>query len=170
MKAREIARFGILTAMALVLGYLERLLPIAPGLPGVKLGVANTVLLYALYLMGNKQTALLLILKVSLSGLLFGGPTALLYSFAGGILSLAGMMLVKKITSLSVMGVSICGATLHNVGQILAASLVVGPVPAFSYLPILVLSAIMTGMLTGLIARLVFRALDAAGLNQLENK
>lgn len=164
MKAKQIARFGAFAAMALVLGYVERLVPIAPGLPGVKLGLSNTVLLYALYLMGSRDAALLMVAKVLLSGLLFSGPTALLYSFAGGVLSLTGMVIAKKITSISVVGVSVCGAVLHNIGQLLAASLVVGLAPVLSYLPILLLSAIITGILTGVIARSLFRALEAAGL------
>lgn len=170
MKAKDIARFGALAAMALVFGYLEQLFPIAPGLPGIKLGLANTVLLYALYLMGGKEAALLMVLKVLLSALLFAGPAALLYSLAGGTLSLIGMILVKKVTGLGVVGVSVCGASLHNLGQILAACFIVGPAPALSYLPILLLSAIITGMLTGVTARLIVRALDAAGLNNRENK
>ena len=112
---KRIAELGLLTAVALVLGYLESLLPIV-GIPGVKLGLANTVLLYALYLLDVKSAALLMVLKVGLSGLLFGGPAAMLYSFAGGLLSLAVMLLVRRLKGIGVVGVSVCGAAAHNIG------------------------------------------------------
>ena len=85
MNTRSIARFGLLTAMALMLGYFERFIPIAPGIPGIKLGLANTVLLYAVYLMDAKSAWLLMCAKVLLSGFLFAGLSGMLYSFAGGI-------------------------------------------------------------------------------------
>lgn len=170
MKAGQIARFGLLTAMALVLGYVENLAPVAPGLPGVKLGLANTALLFALYLMGERQAALMMVLKVLLSALLFAGPFALLYSLAGGVLSLVGMVVIKKITGVSIVGVSVCGAVLHNVGQLAAACLALGSLAALSYLPILLLSAIITGMLTGLVARAVCKAFKSKGLDDTENK
>ncbi len=87
MKTKSIARFSLLCAMALVLGYFERFIPVAPGIPGVKLGLANTVLLYAVYLMGAKSAMLLMLAKVVLSGLLFAGLSGMLYSLAGGLLS-----------------------------------------------------------------------------------
>ena len=91
MKAKNMARFGLLIGLALVLGYVESVLPIAPGLPGVKLGLGNTVLLFGLYMLGEKQTVWLMLGKVLLSGLLFGTPSAYLYSLAGGICSLCAM-------------------------------------------------------------------------------
>ena len=83
MKTKSIARFSLLCAMALVLGYIERFIPVAPGIPGVKLGLANTVLLYAVYLMGAKSAMLLMLAKVVLSGFLFAGLSGMLYSLAG---------------------------------------------------------------------------------------
>ena len=99
--ASAIAKLGLLTAVALVLGYVEHLLPIT-GIPGVKLGLANTVLLYALYLLDIPSAILLMILKVGLSGLLFGGVAAMLYSFAGGVVSLLVMILARRMKGISV--------------------------------------------------------------------
>ena len=159
--AKRIALLGILTAVALVLGYLEYLIPLG-GVPGIKLGLANTVLLYALILLDLRSAWLLMLLKVGLSGLLFGGPAALLYSLSGGILSLLGMTGICRIPRVSVIGVSICGAVLHNIGQMLVACAVVGIRPVLAYLPLLLAAAAMTGTLTGIVAKYVIRGLNPA--------
>ena len=154
-------------AIALVLGYIESFIPITQGIPGVKLGLSNTVLLYALYVSGSAAGAwLLMVLKVVLSGLLYAGVQAMIYSFAGGILSLLVMMLIKRVPGVSIVGVSICGAVAHNVGQIVAASLVV-TLPALvllRYFGILLVCALVTGLLTGIVAKSVFKALAAGGV------
>ena len=155
--AGTVARLGLLTAVALVLGYVEHLIPVT-AIPGIKLGLANTVLLYALYLLDVPSAILLMILKVGLSGLLYGGFAAMLYSLAGGILSLIVMILVKKARGVSVIGVSVCGAAAHNAGQILVACAVVGVRAALAYLPVLLVAAAITGALTGVIAKYVFRS------------
>lgn len=158
--ASAIAKLGLLTAVALVLGYVEHLLPIT-GIPGVKLGLANTVLLYALYLLDIPSAILLMILKVGLSGLLFGGVAAMLYSFAGGVVSLLVMILARRMKGLSVVGVSVLGAAAHNIAQLAVACFVVETRAILAYLPVLLLSAAITGVLTGLVARYTFRGLTA---------
>lgn len=159
--ASAIAKLGLLTAVAIVLGYFEHLLPVT-GIPGVKLGLANTVLLYALYLLDIPSAILLMFLKVGVSGLLFGGPAAMLYSFAGGVLSLIVMIFARKMPGLSVVGVSILGAVSHNIAQMLVAVFVVETRAILAYLPVLLLAAAVTGTLTGLIARYTFRGLNPA--------
>ena len=156
--ASAVAKLGLLTAVAIVLGYFEYLLPVT-GIPGVKLGLANTVLLYALYLIDVPSAILLMFLKVGLSGLLFGGPAAMLYSFAGGALSLFIMILARKSKGLSVVGVSVLGAASHNIAQMTVACFVVETRAILAYLPILLLAAAVTGTLTGLIARYSFKGL-----------
>ena len=156
--ASAVAKLGLLTAVAIVLGYFEYLLPVT-GIPGVKLGLANTVLLYALYLIDVPSAILLMFLKVGLSGLLFGGPAAMLYSFAGGALSLFIMILARKSKGLSVVGVSVLGAVSHNIAQMVVACFVVETRAILAYLPILLVAAAVTGTLTGLIARYTFRGL-----------
>ena len=156
--ASAVAKLGLLTAVAIVLGYFEYLLPVT-GIPGVKLGLANTVLLYALYLIDVPSAILLMFLKVGLSGLLFGGPAAMLYSLAGGVVSLLMMILAKKSKGLSIVGVSVLGAVSHNVAQLLVACFVVETRAILAYLPILLVAAAVTGTLSGLIARYTFRGL-----------
>ena len=156
--ASVVAKLGLLTAVAIVLGYFEYLLPVT-GIPGVKLGLANTVLLYALYLIDVPSAILLMFLKVGLSGLLFGGPAAMLYSLAGGVLSLVVMILARKSKGLSIVGVSVLGAVSHNVAQMVVACFVVETRAILAYLPILLFAAAVTGTLTGLIARYTFRGL-----------
>lgn len=160
MSTQKIARFGLLTAAALVLGYVESFIPLVPGIPGIKLGLANTMILYAIYIYGASGGVLMMLAKVILSGFLFAGVSAMLYSLAGGILSLAVMLLVKKFCRASVVGVSVCGACAHNIGQLAVASFVVGTRAIFSFLPILLASALIAGIVTGLAARLVLKALD----------
>ncbi|MEG0320593.1 MAG: Gx transporter family protein [Oscillospiraceae bacterium] len=167
VKTRDLTRLALLTAVALALGYAEQFIPIAPGLPGVKLGLANTVLLYALYLMDVKSAVFLMVLKIFLSGLLYAGFGAMIFSFAGGILSLVAMVLVKKLgrDTVSVIGVSVIGAVFHNVGQLLVSALVVNTVAMLYYLPMLLISAVITGILTGVAAKYVMRGLNAAHHN-----
>ena len=169
--ASAIAKLGLLTAVALVLGYFEHLLPVT-GIPGVKLGLANTVLLYALYLLDIPSAILLMFLKVGLSGLVVGGVAAMLYSLAGGVVSLLIMILARKMKGLSIIGVSVLGALAHNAGQMTVACFVVGTRAILAYLPILLIAAAVTGTLTGFIARYTFRGLNpkaAQGANENDN-
>ena len=163
--ASVVAKLGLLTAVAIVLGYFEYLLPVT-GIPGVKLGLANTVLLYALYLIDVPSAMLLMFLKVGLSGLLFGGPAAMLYSLAGGVLSLIVMILARKSKGLSIVGVSVLGAVSHNIAQMVVACFVVETRAILAYLPILLFAAAVTGTLTGLIARYTFRGLRSKTTEQ----
>lgn len=170
MKAKNMARFGLLIGLALVLGYVESVLPIAPGLPGVKLGLGNTVLLFGLYMLGEKQTVWLMLGKVLLSGLLFGTPNAYLYSLAGGICSLCAMWGLRRLPGMGLIGVSVGGAVCHNLGQLAVAALVVGTAPVLSYLPILLVSAIITGMITGVAAKATISAMEAIDHSKREKK
>ena len=146
MKTKTIARFAVLTALSLVLGYLESLIPIAPTVPGIKLGLGNTVLLYAVYMASPLESAMLMICKVVLSSLLFGGGfSAMLYSLAGGVLSLAVMLLLARAPKGGVIGVSACGAICHNIGQIAVASLILGVGAVWAYFPVLVISGLKIG-------------------------
>ena len=161
MSAKTVARFGMLTAVALVLGWVERFIPITAAIPGIKLGLANTVLLYALYLLDAKSAWLLMFMKVVLSGFLFAGLSGMLYSFAGGLLSLLIMLALRKIPGISIVGVSVAGAVGHNIGQVLVACLAVTPRAALSYFPILLISGVVTGALTGIAAKSAIRGVQA---------
>ena len=159
--ARQVALCGLLTALMLVLGYLESLFPLSGAMPGLKLGLSNTVLLYAVYLLPAPTAFALLGLKAGLSALLFAGPMALWFSLAGGLLSLCVMLPLSRLRGVSVLGVSIAGALAHNLGQMLVAVLVLGTGRLWVYFAVLMLSAGVTGLLTGWIARLCIRHLGA---------
>ena len=148
--AKTVAQSAILIALALALSYAERFVPIQMliPLPGVKLGLANVVTLTALYLLGTKKTVPIVLARC-LIGALFGNITGLFFSLTGGILSIIVMALCKKIPILSIYGVSILGAAAHNIGQILAATVIMGSIYVSLYLPYLLIIGIFTGIATG---------------------
>ena len=159
MTAKRIAQFGLLTAVALVLGWVERMFPVAPGIPGIKLGLGNTVLLYAIYMMGAKEASLLMVIKVLLSGFMFSGLSGILYSFAGGVLSLVVLLLLKRIPHANIIIVSISGAVAHHMGQLIVASVFVLSRAVLGYVPVLLVSGVITGLLTGIVAKYVLKGL-----------
>lgn len=159
MKVRTIARFSLLTALALLFGYLESLIPLVPQAPGIKLGLSNFVMLYAIFCWKKRYAFLLMVLKVALSGLLFSGIYGAAYGFCGGLLSVTGMVLLHRLPNLSVITVSACGGVLHNIGQMLLACLLISPAAALSYSPFLLISGLLAGTLLGILSRYVFRAL-----------
>ncbi len=158
-RVTKLARLALLTAAAVILGYVEYLLPVFT-IPGVKLGLSNTVLIYAVYLMDKKSAALLMLLKVGISGLLFSGPFAMLYSLAGGVFSLVAMLLTYKNPHISVIGVSVLGAICHNAGQFTVACFTVGAQALAGYIPVLILAAVAAGALNGVIAKYVLHAMQ----------
>ena len=124
MKNR-VAYFGVFTALALMFSYIETMIPIQFGVPGIKLGFANIMIVIMLYKSSAKEALLLSIVRIMLSGFLFGNLSSILYSIAGGVLSLEIMTLLKKQGGFSVIGVSVAGGVSHNVGQLIVAMLVV---------------------------------------------
>ena len=147
-----VAYFGVFTALALIFSYVESLIPIQIGIPGVKLGLANLMIVIALYKMSLKETYLLSITRVVLSGFLFGNMFAILYSLAGGLLSLTVMAVLKKAGGFSVMGVSIAGGVFHNIGQLIIAMIVVETFSVAYYIPVLLIAGVITGLLIGIAA------------------
>lgn len=163
MTVQNITRMALLAAVALALGWVEQFIP-AP-MPGIKLGLGNTVLLYALYLLDVRSAVLLMVLKVGLSGLMYAGVFAMVYSLCGGALSLLMMVLVKKLSrdSLSIIGVSVVGAVFHNVGQLLIAAALLGWRPVALYGPVLLIAGVVMGVVTGIVGKYATRALAATG-------
>lgn len=161
-KVQQVALSGLLTSLMLVFGFIERQFPLPVPVPGIKLGLANSVLLYALYMLGIRQTIVLMLLKSLMSWLIYMNLSAMLYSFAGGVLSVAAMILVSRMKGVSPIGVSALGAVFFNIGQILMAAWVLGtPQLIVTYLPVLMVSGVLTGILTGVMARLVMKHLHA---------
>ena len=158
--AQRVAISGLLTSLMLVFGLIERQFPLTAAIPGVKVGLANSVLLYSLYMLGIKQSIVLMLLKALMSWLIYTNMNAMLYSLMGGTLSLLAMVLLFKIKGVSIIGVSAIGAVFFNIGQILMAVLMLNtPQLLFTYLPILMVSGIITGILTGIVAQMVMKHL-----------
>lgn len=149
-KGARLASFGVFVALALIFSYIETLIPFQIGIPGVKLGLANIVIVIALYRMPAGEVVTLSIVRVLLAGILFGNLMSILYSLAGGLLSLAVMWGLKHVKAVSILGVSIAGGVFHNIGQLLAAAVVVETYGVFSYVPVLLISGLITGIVIGL--------------------
>lgn len=148
----RVAYFGVFTALALIFSYVESLIPINFGIPGVKLGLANLITLIALYKMSVKEAFLISIARVILSGFIFGNLFAILYSLAGGLLSLAIMTWFKRSNKFSIYGISMAGGVFHNVGQLMMAILVIESVTIAGYLPVLLVSGLLTGLVIGVVS------------------
>lgn len=159
MNTRKIVTYGILIAVALVLSYLESLIPAFFAVPGMKLGLTNLVVIVALYLMGTKSALFINIIRVLLVGLLFGNVISLLYSLAGAVLSWVVMVLLKRTGKFSIVAVSIAGGVFHNIGQILIAMLVLKTVAIGWYLLILWFTGIAAGAVIGIIGGLLCKRL-----------
>lgn len=155
----KVAFFGVFTALALIFSYIESLIPFQFGIPGVKLGLANLIIVTALYKMELKETYLLSVVRVLVSGFLFGNYFSILYSLAGGLLSLSVMALLKKQGGFSVMGVSVAGGVFHNIGQLAVAMLVVETYSVMYYLPVLLIAGLITGFLIGAVSAEVLKRL-----------
>ena len=151
MKNR-VAYFGVFTALALIFSYVESLIPFQIGIPGIKLGLANIVIVIVLYKMPLSQTYLLLITRVVLSGFIFGNLFSIIYSLAGGLLSLTVMALLKKGGKNSIAGVSIAGGVMHNIGQLVIAMLIVETYSVIYYIPALLIAGLLTGLVIGIVS------------------
>ena len=161
LTTKQLTLCALLTAMALALSYLENFFPLslAIPLPGVKLGLANVVTLFALYVLGPGQALMILLGRCLLGAVFAGNMNALIFSLLGGVTAMVVMTLLSRLRGLSVYGVSIGGAAAHNCGQVAAAVLTLGNSAPLYYLPVLLGVSIFSGALTGLIAVCLFRAL-----------
>lgn len=152
---KKIVKLGLLLAVALILSYIESLIPFGFGIPGIKLGLANLAVLLCLYCIGTREAITLNVMRILLSGFMFGNMYSIIYSLAGGVLSFLVMWIGKKINLWSISGVSVLGGVSHNIGQIIIAAFVVETAGVSYYIPFLLFAGVLTGMLMGLITRLV---------------
>lgn len=155
MNSRKVARYALLISLAMVLSWLESLIPIATAIPGMKLGLTNLVVLFALYRMGTADAGMISLIRVLLVSLTFGNAYAFAYSFAGAVLSLLIMLALKKSGKFSTVGVSIAGGVGHNLGQIIVASLVLKTEKIFFYFPVLMVSGIAAGICIGILGGII---------------
>ena len=165
---KQIALGAVLTALALGLSVMENMFPVTAviPLPGVKLGLANIVTLFALYQLGSRSALSILIARCLLGSLFAGNVSALLFSLMGGLAAMLVMIGLTHFHRLSVFGVSIGGAAAHNIGQIGAAIITLGDTAVLGYLPVLLGVSLITGTVTGLVTALLFRAMKNVHLSK----
>lgn len=162
---KRIAYLGLFAAMAILFGYIELLIPFHFGTPGVKLGLANIMTVLVLYLFGSSAATAIMLVRVLTTGILFGNAYGILYSLAGGILSLLGMSLLRKCKKISMVGVSILGGILHNIGQLFIAAFVVKELRIIYYAPALIIAGTLTGFFIGITANLIYSRIQNVGFS-----
>ena len=160
---------GLLTALGLIIGYIEFLIPIPLGIPGVKPGFANIVIVWALYTLGPVEALMINGMRIFLSGFLFGNFSMILYSLAGAAVSFLCMCLAKKSGLFSMTGVSMIGGVMHNMGQLLVAMAVLETVSLVYYGPVLLAAGVITGLLIGIVTGEVKKRLPAALVKKIES-
>ena len=164
IQTRRIAACGLLTAVALVLSLVERMFPLSDAvpIPGIKLGLANVVTLFALVRLNRRDALAILLIRVPLASVFLGRVPSFLFALSGGLLAMLTMSLLLPGRGrwVSLVGVSIAGAAAHNIGQICAAMLVLRSVYAAAYLPLLLLSALAMGFSTGIVSRVTIEHLE----------
>ena len=159
METRKVVHMGMLIALAMVLSFIESQIPAFIAVPGLKLGLANIAVVFALYRLGFREALGVSLIRVVLSAILFGSVVSALYSAAGAVLSLAGMALLKKTGFFGTVGVSVSGAVLHNLGQIGIACLILRTQALVYYLPFLILSAVAAGVVIGIVSAVLVERL-----------
>ena len=154
MNSKKISYVAMLSALAIIFGYIESLFPAAP-IPGIKLGLSNIVILFVIYRMDKTSAFFIMLVKVFVTSLLFSGLNVFLYSFFGGLLSLLAMICFKKM--FSVTGVSMAGGVFHNIGQLLISGLMMQTSAVFVYLPTLLISGVTVGFVTGRVTDIILK-------------
>ncbi|MCI8955830.1 MAG: Gx transporter family protein [Eubacterium sp.] len=152
--SKKIAVTSLFTAFAVILSYIETFIPVV-GIPGVKLGLANFSIVLALYLLGDREALIINVVRILLVGFMFGNMFAIVYSLAGAGFSYIIMVGAKKI-NLSIVTVAILGGVFHNIGQMIVAGMVVETYSILAYVPVLMFSGIITGMLIGILGLFVY--------------
>jgi len=161
-RIKTLATSAVLTSVALIFSYVEVLVPISIGIPGIKLGLANIVVVMALYTLGQKYAAIINLVRIALSALMFGNAYSIVYALSGGLLSFVVMLLLKNLKKsgtplFSLVGVSMAGGVFHNFGQLLASAVVLQTVKIMYYFPVLTVAGMITGIITGFIAVMALR-------------
>ena len=159
LRTKKLALSAILAALAMILSYVEAMVPMPVPIPGIKLGLANLVILLAIYRLGFKYALAINCIRIFVTGLLFTGVFGILYSLAGGLLSLLVMYLLYRTGIFSMVGVSMAGGVAHNLGQLLTACLIMSNILLMSYFAVLLFAGIGSGILMGIAAWLVCQRL-----------
>ena len=157
METKMITRLGMLLAVSLILSYIESLIPVIISVPGIKLGLANIITMYVLYVYKQKTAFVIMLMRVLISGILFTGLNTVIFGLLGGIFCIISMTIAVRLKKFSIMGVSVSGAVFHNLGQILAAFIIMDNVNILYYFPFLMISGIITGFIIGYISAVVIK-------------
>ncbi|MCF0261844.1 MAG: Gx transporter family protein [Sphaerochaetaceae bacterium] len=160
METRKVARMGLLISLAMILSFIESRIPAFVAIPGIKVGLANIVVVFALYKLGFKEAFVISIIRVVLAALLFGTILSMAYSTAGALLSLLGMAVLKKSKLFGLVAVSVTGAVLHNLGQVITACLLLQSSSIAYYAPYLIFSAVIAGIVIGVAAAIILKRLE----------
>ena len=159
LRTKKLALSAILAALAMILSYVEAMVPMPVPIPGIKLGLANLVILLAIYRLGFKYALAINCIRIFVTGLLFTGVFGILYSLAGGLLSLLVMYLLYRTEIFSMVGVSMAGGVAHNLGQLLTACLIMSNIRLMSYFAVLLFAGMGSGIIMGIVAWLVCQRL-----------
>ncbi len=158
--AKKTAYYGIFAALAILMGYVEAVLPMPVPIPGVKIGLSNIVVVLCMYVMGKKEAFYISIVRVVISALLFRGFVGLWYSLAGAFLSYAAMVFVYRFKDASIIGVSVAGGVFHNIGQIIVACIILGRNVVLYLIPVLMVSGVAAGFAIGLVSKYCLRYVE----------
>lgn len=160
MKTKKLTTLALTISFAMILSYFESRIPTFVAIPGIKIGFANIAVIFALYKFGFKEAVTVSLLRIVLVSMLFGSPISMLYSLAGGALSLLAMCILKRFTPLNEITISICGGVLHNIGQIGMASLMLSTNVVIYYLPFLLVSGIIAGIAVGIASGILIKRIS----------
>lgn len=158
MKTRNLVLYALCLAVALALSYIESLWPFSTGIPGAKLGLPNMVTVFLLFTYGMLPAILVSFCRIILSGFMFGNLFSIVYSLSGFLLSFLVMALLKKTGRFNITGISAVGGVSHNIGQLILASFVLNRY-VFSYLPVLILAGVISGLVVGVVGGILLKRL-----------
>lgn len=156
-RGKKIAFLAISVTLGLILSYVEALIPVFAGVPGMKPGLSNILIVFLLFRYGIAEAATVNLLRILIAGILFGNPFSIVYSLSGAVFAIIGMALLKRTGMFSVYGVSMAGGMLHNAGQILVATFIVENYNIVLYLPVLIVSGCITGFIVGFIGGVIIK-------------
>lgn len=157
---RIITICGLMTALAMIFSYIESLVPIPIPVPGVKLGLANMAIMIVMFTIGTREAVFVDFIRVVLTSMLFGNFNSFIFSISGAVLSIVVMAVLKHTGKFSEVGISVTGGVMHNIGQIIAAIIIMDTSAIILYLPVLMISGVVTGIVIGIVASIIVKRVN----------
>ncbi|MEQ2535755.1 Gx transporter family protein [Lachnospira hominis (ex Hitch et al. 2024)] len=161
-RTQKLALCGVLTALAMIFGYIESVISVPLPVPGIKVGLPNIAIITILYVVGIKEAVAVNLIRITLTAVLFGNLNSFLFSMSGAVLSMIIMIILKRIQFFSSVGVSVAGGVFHNIGQIIAAVFIMGSGAIVYYLPVLMITGTVTGAVIGIVSAMVVKRTERA--------